>query len=851
MLLKIATPMQSIRIGKFELLPSERVLRLDGRPLDLGARAFDLLTVLAEQPGRLVSKATLIQRVWQRVIVEENNLAAQIASLRRVLGPGAIRTVAGFGYRLELPVSRLDAGAQMAAAPAPAGANPELVPVPMPVTLPKRAWPSRLATLVGRDEDLAAIEGILGQSNLVTIVGPAGVGKTRLAREILAQHSEEPAAAAWVSLRALTGIEQVASAVALALDLSLPEGVPGFAALGAALERLPALLVLDNAEHLADTLAEPLAQLLLHTRSVRILVTSQAPLHVPGEQVYRLGGLAVPDAAGTHTDGETWPAMLLFEQRAAAADRGFAPSASNRRQVAQICRRLDGNPLAIELAAARVPALGLAALIERLDDRFRLLGQLHPGTDGQHGTLRAAFDWSYRLLSPAESSAFDSLGAFPRSFALQTAAQCIATADIDTTEAIDLVGRLVDRSLVTVLPVEPPRYVLPETARQYAREQLAARGALEGAEERMARTVLQLLDTAFEEYASLDEVIWLHRYAPEIDNVRGAIDWAAAHDAPLAIALYGSAWPLFVESDLYTEGRARFEQTVVLLTDTLPQARLARFWQAVATYHSARQCDRARYAAELAARMHGAGADARAQYHDLMLLAFNGHGDGGAARTALSAAQTLADPTWPPRLLAHGALCEGAALMDAGEWDGARAACQRALKLALNISERQALAATVSIVELDVVSGALQSALQLARPLALSLQHSGRRETRFELLVLTFSALLLVGEVSAARATGAELYALALRLDTSRLYIALEAMAYLACLDARRDVAARVLACAERAREQHGVARRRPSQQRMREAAWERLGEARGRVEAARDEALDEAAACALALGLD
>lgn len=838
--------MELIRVGTFELYPSQRLLRAGGNPVDLGARAFDLLLVLVENQGRLVSKSTLIERVWPNVIVDENNLPAQIASLRRVLGAGAIRTVPGFGYRLELPVS--DSGAAGKAAVSP-GLEPPLLSVP------RRAWPDRLGSLIGRDRDLGELQTALEHSPLVTIVGIAGVGKTRIARQIQTRESEQGGAAvAWVSLQTLHGPEHISSAIALALGLSLPEGVDGFTALSQALEEVSVLLILDGAEQFGDALAIPLAELVSRTRGVRALVTSQAPLGVPGETVYRLAVLPVPERTTPPEEAVRYAAVELFAERAAAADRRFTLSPANASTVAEICRRLDGNPLALELAAARVPALGLSSLLGRLDDRFRLLKVPGRSLDPRHGALHAAFDWSYGLLAPAEQRVFDRLGAFAGSFSLDAAARCVADETIDTSEAIDLIGRLVDRSLVTVLPVDPPRYALLETARFFAMGRLSASQELAAAQDRMAATMLNLLDVAYQEYWSLDEAIWRHRYELELDNVRAAIEWAIVNDRERGVALFGSSWPLFVETDLHAEGRNLFARTVTLLSDALPDARVGRFWEAVATYESTRQCDRARYAAELSAKMQGSAGDDRAHYYALTLLAFNWRGDDAAARAAFDAARRLEDPAWPARLLTHGALTEGALLLSGGQFVEARVAYRRAVRLALTMSERQALAATVNMVELDTACGDTASALQLGRPLALSLRHSGRRETRFELLCATFSALLIAGDTDEARATGAELYELALRLDTSKLYCVLDAMAFLACGDRRYEAAARIAACSDLAHEAHGQARRRPTERRMRlsvEAMLdEHLGLAWRTATPEPREALDESEACSLSLGL-
>lgn len=842
--------MDVIRVGAFELNPSERRLSERGNAVEVGARAFDLLLVLVENAGRLVPKATLLERVWPRLVVDENNLPAQIASLRRVLGAGAIRTVPGFGYRLELAVCTPGAPLD------PPSAPPTPSPAPPPaLVVARRTWTERLAPLIGRDKDLRNIEAELAKGRLVTVVGTPGVGKTRLAEEVLAREAIARAdAAAFVTLASLDSVAQVPPAIALALGLSLPEGTDGFTSLDRAIGDAPLLLVLDSVEHLAGPLAHALAGLVSRHRGLRLLVTSQAPLGVAGELVYRLGALSVPAAGGAMTDVAACSAVALFAQRAAAADRTFALTLANAGLVADICRRLDGNPLALELAAARVASLGVAAVHERLDDRFRLLKINGLGSEPRHGALHTAFEWSHGLLTPDEQRVFNRLGAFSSSFTLSAAARCVADQALDAIEAIDLIGRLVDRSLVATLPTDPPRYALLETARYYALERLAATGELNSARGRMAATTLQQMDAAYQEYWSMDEAVWLQRHAPELDNLRSSIDWAADHDRTLAISLYGSAWPLYVEAELLAEASARYEQTVRLLTDALPRARLARYWEAVATFNSTRQCDRSRYAAEIAARMHGEVGDARSRYYALVVRALNWQADGPDRRLAIAAARALENPAWPPRLLTHGAMTEGSVLMAAGEFEGARDACRRAVRLALTVSERLALAATVRTVELDLACGDIAAALQLGRPLALSLRHSSHHATRMELLTLTFSAQLLAGNLAEARATGAELYTLGARMDPGKLYTALDAMAWLAFLDGRAEAAAAVSRYADVAHDAHGTTRRGPTEARLYAmlAGQGLPTSTSAAADAANsDQAIsDEADACALALGL-
>jgi predicted ATPase len=698
----------------------------------------------------------------------------------------------------------------------------------------------RLDPLVGRAADLESLAAALDRERLVTLVGAAGVGKSRLARELAARAQEEGRQAVVVPVEPLAAAEHLPSAIALSLGLSLPEGAERFAALIGALAVAELLLVLDGVEHLAPALATPLFRLVGGAPRLRLLVTSQVPLGRTGECLHRLGPLPTADA------------VELFERRARQADQRFRMDADQAALAGEICRRLDGNPLAVELAAARVASFGLAALLANLDDRFRLLKVAGATDEPRHGVLQAAFDWSHGLLSPPEQRVFWRLGGFASSFTLEAGARAVVDEDIDTASAMDLIGRLVDRSFVSMAAGDPPRYALLETARCYARDRLRAEGLEADADRRLALAMLEILDRAYEEYWRVDEAVWLQRHEPEIDNLRAALAWARRNDRELAVALHGSAWPLFVEADLQSEARVAHEEAVALLAGAAPGARVARFWEAVATYDSERQVDRARYAAELAAQLHAAAGDARSECYALLQAALNGRDDPESAGRALAAARRLEQASWPARLLAHGALVEGAILTDAGRYADARDAYRRALDRAVATSERQSLAAAASIVELDIASGSLSGALQLARPLATSLRYAGRRETRMEVLALLLGALLLAGEAAEAHAVAVEILDLAARQDTGKLYLALDAMGLLAALDGNPAVAARIAASSDAANLRHGQSRRRPAAACVRVALEGLLAAALGanwRGEAATGPAPGEVEACRMALG--
>jgi predicted ATPase/DNA-binding winged helix-turn-helix (wHTH) protein len=831
-----------VRVGAFDLYPTERRLMVGERAVELGGRAFDLLLALVEQPGRLVHKNTLMQRVWPKLVVDENNLAAQVASLRRALGAGAIRTVPGHGYRLELEVRTSET-------PTPVDLPPAEEPVRLVV--PRRGWLNRLTPLIGRQPDVTAVRDLLVGEVLITVVGGPGIGKTRLAQEVLSLESTESSRpAAWVSLQPISDIQHVAPAIAVALGIALPEG-EGFESLGRALQDDALLLALDGAEHLTETLPGALGRLLSNARGLRLLVTSQLPLGVSGERVHRLSMLSVPRTEGAPDAIREFASVQLFCDRVSAADAAFRLTTANCAQVAEICRRLDGNALALELAAARAPALGIGTLLERMDSR--LLKRLGAGEDPRHSTLHAALDWSYNLLTDAEKRVFETLAVFPGTFSIDVAARCVADDATDVADAIDLIARLVDRSLLTTSSGEPPRYTLLETARQFALGKLTGSGALERARQRFATTLLIHMDAAYLDYWSLDEAIWLSRYEPDLANVRSALDWASQSDAALGVALYGSVWPLYVETDLETEGRLRFEQVVVRLTDQLPSTRVARFWEAVATYESGYHFERARFAAELAAKFHERAGTARARYYAQMLLALNWRGDAAAAQKAYDEAVALEDPAWPVRLLALGAKTEGALAVGRGQFAEARSAYARAVRHALAASEHEALAATLYVVELDIASGDIQGALQLARPLVQSLRHSGRRDTAFDLMSLAFTALVLNHELAEARALASEIVRLAERTDAGKLRLILDAMAYLACLEGQAQIAAQLLIAAEQARSQYGELGAGPAAATVRQRVLERIEEQLGggwrQLECNRARH-DAATSCKLALGL-
>ena len=377
------------RFGDVVIDAAERRVEIGGRPAKLGARAFDLLLALVERRDRVVSKNELLDIVWPKLVVEENNLQVQVAALRKLLGPHAIATIPGRGYRFAQPLAE----------DVPAASPPDAAPAPAPSSLRNGNLPAVTPTLFGRDADLAEVARLVDAHRLVSIVGAGGIGKTTVALAVAASLRERfPDGAWWIELAALTDGSLVAATIARTVGVGLAPDRPAAEALATALADARLLLALDNCEHLLDAIAPVVEALVNQAPGVRILVTSQETLKAAAEHAYRLGTLAVPGPDASFADAERCGAVALFVERAAAADPRFRLTADTLPAVADVCARLDGIPLAIELAAARVPLLGVEGLRTRLDERFRLLTAGARTVLRRHQTLRAALEWSHGLL---------------------------------------------------------------------------------------------------------------------------------------------------------------------------------------------------------------------------------------------------------------------------------------------------------------------------------------------------------------------------------------------------------------------------------------------------------------------
>src|SRR6267154_4023088 len=368
----------AIEFGRFRILPHRRELLAESQPLELGGRAFDVLMVLIEASGAVVGKDALMHGVWPDRIVEENNLQAQISALRRAFGADRdlIRTIAGRGYQFTGDIRTVSTS------PDPRPAGTPTVPVSTPTRIPTNL-PEAVSELIGRDVELDEILALTTSHRLVTLTGTGGIGKTRLSLEVARRVLPRFADGVWaIELAPLSDPELVPVAIATALGLELASGTASPLSVANALRSQQLMLVLDNCEHVVDAAARMAEALLRANPAARVIATSREPLRAEGEWVYPVPPLAVPpEGSPESADPLRYGAVRLFVERARAAAPYFPPDARVAAAIVGICRRLDGIPLAIELAVARAASLGIEGLAARLDDRFWLL-------TGGHRTFR-------------------------------------------------------------------------------------------------------------------------------------------------------------------------------------------------------------------------------------------------------------------------------------------------------------------------------------------------------------------------------------------------------------------------------------------------------------------------------
>ncbi|WP_010489074.1 ATP-binding protein [Pseudomonas sp. S9] len=556
--------------GPFCVVASKRLLTKHGLPVEIGGRALDLLIALLERPGVVLSKRELISQVWPDTIVEEGSLRFHMTGLRKILGDGEdgaryIATQVGVGYAFVAPLEKIKLPV----------AEPTVAEPPPRVNSQKRyvsgvgSLPPRIK-LIGREADVELVVGHLSHPKLFTIVGAGGVGKTSLAVEVAHQICAQVyERVRFVDLAQVEDADLVLSALAGALDIPAQAEDP-MAVLLAHLRSHKLLMVLDNCEHLIDAVSDVVEQIRYAAPNVGLLATSREPLRVRDEYVHWLNPLAFPREPQDLSVEQllAYPAVKLFVERASSGNTALVLEANAAHLIADMCRRLEGMALPIELAAVRVATHGLSATHALMGELFSLGWTGRRTALPRHQTLRAMLDWSYELLTPLEQLVFERLSIFVGPFSQDAAAQIIADSQVESIRVVAVLDELTSKGLVSVDHSNMhAAYRLLEMTRAFTREKLAARGETEthGLAFRHALFYTNLLanlgTTPSAIFASAA------RLSNQLGNIRSSLEWSfGPHGSPgLALPLAAASAQVFLHYSLLVECRAWCSRATELL----------------------------------------------------------------------------------------------------------------------------------------------------------------------------------------------------------------------------------------------------------------------------------------------
>jgi predicted ATPase/DNA-binding winged helix-turn-helix (wHTH) protein len=569
-----------LRFGPFQLMPAERVLVEDGRQVPLGDRAFDILVTLLENAGQVITKEELIARAWPRRVVEEVNLRIHIAALRRALGDGKVGeryivTIIGRGYVFIAKVAA------------------DFVDVALP-SVPTHRLPSRLTHLVGRSRETETISHLVRQRRLVTLVGAGGVGKSTLALSAAAACAHTfPDGAYFVDLTTVSDPALVTMALATAIGVSVQATDP-VPALVRYLQNKHILVVIDNCEHLISAAASSIEILLRNAERLHVLATSRELLRAEGEFHHRVLPLDTPrpNQKLDLTSAAQIASIELFVERARGADQSFELSAANVDMIASICHQLDGIPLAIELAAARIGPMSINHLAMGLEDQF-LLDSIGRRTGvAHHQTLRATLDWSYALLSPREQVVLQRLSIVRGSFNFGFGLGICARDGLTEEEVARSILSLVDRSLIAVdVSGTQILHRLLYTTRTYAFDKLMKSTEAAPSYHWHCEQVGRLMRQAELDWTAMSRAEWLRTYEFALEDIRAALDWSlgCSGDIVLGARVTASSIPFGYQLALTEEFRDRAKQALSALSqlevrDAAVEARLKAALSTLSTH---------------------------------------------------------------------------------------------------------------------------------------------------------------------------------------------------------------------------------------------------------------------------
>jgi len=644
--------------------------------------------------------------------------------------------------------------------------------------------PVQLTSFIGREREKAEVRRLLSTSRLLTLTGSGGAGKTRLALQVAAEVLEGFHDGVWlVELAALSDPSLVPKAVASALGVPEQPGRVLTETLADALRGKSMLVILDNCEHLVTACAHLATALLRACPNLRILATSREALGVTGETTWRVPSLSVPDPERLPPLDrfQEYEAVRLFIDRAVASEPQFAVTRSNAPAVAQVCHRLDGIPLAIELAAARVKVLAVEQIAARLDDRFRLLTGGSRTALPRQQTLRAAMDWSYDLLAPKERAVLRRLSVFARGWTLKAAEAVCSGKRITDHEILDLVTQLVDKSLVNTETLSGEvRYRLPETIRQYAQDRLVASGEAAEVRTRHRAWYLDLAERAEARMHGPEETMWLDRLEIEHDNLRAALGWSSteADDAETRLRLAAALFQFWTVHTHWAEGRKWLETALAGSRDK-----------------------------KLIARV-------RALQEEGMLVWRQG--DYGAAMALFEESLALARELGDQKGVAMALLGRGLVIRDQGSFDAATALFEESLELSRKLEDKleDKWLMAVPLANMGVVArhkGDYAKAVVLCEESLAMFRTLGTKRWVAWSLRLTGHAVRLQGDLE--RAAGLYRESVTLFGETGDKWVAtecIEGLALIASAQGKHKRAARLFGVAEAARETFGITMPRP-----------------------------------------
>ena len=552
-----------ISFGTFQLDSTRLELSEGGRRLDVGARACALLLVLLQRQGEIVSSRDLLKSAWPGVTVDEVNVRVHVTALRKVLRDGKhgaqyIHTIPRRGYRFVGEV-------RVAESPLPSAAPPPELSLP----------PLPLASLVGRDKTVEALEAELSNRRIVTLVGPGGIGKTSLALTVASLYARtRNEGCVFVDLATATSDAHVAESVFAALALrGTPEDLLSY--IVQALRERTLVLVLDNCDQVIDAVARLVNVVARGAPNVRILATSREALRAHGEHVHTLGPLETPPNGVVLTAQSIldYPAVRLFVEAARAHADGFRLDDDNAAFIANICTKLDGIPLALELAAATTDFFTVRELAERLDDRFAVLTRGHRTAPPRHRTMLDALDWGHTLLSPSAGVTMRRLAVFPSRFTLKDAVAVAADDALPADQVLDGVAELQSKSLLTAdISGDVAEFRFLETIRAYATAKLGALDEREAVHRRHALHTLETLSRLGQTKVAPEQRVRNSRRV--IDDLRTAHNWATSPkgDRRIALHLLSVSSAIWRVLNLDTEFVTRARETLVGLPEETPDS---------------------------------------------------------------------------------------------------------------------------------------------------------------------------------------------------------------------------------------------------------------------------------------